>query len=154
MSAYLGRLLWRSRSSEVTRFHRLWLPVPVLTLLTNLPVLLQVVWAWSKDDFTSWGLVCPTGCGGGGRIYSKTCLSKTGYHAEFGFCRSNDMCVNWCYMGPALKVTEGHCKNDAIWSSTYDFLLVILSNWPVLYSFRDMQRYWLRIANYSYPVHI
>jgi len=38
---------------------------------------------------------------------------------------------------------------------TFNFLLVIDSNYgPILYRFRDMATYWLKIAYFSYPSRI
>jgi len=50
-----------------------------------------------------------------------------------------------------LKVIQGHCFRCQS-KPVYDFLLVINSNLgPISHRFRDMARYWFKIAKFSYP---
>jgi len=54
-----------------------------------------------------------------------------------------------------FKVIQGHPRSMILApiESAIDFLLVINSNFgPILHRFRDTATYWLKIANFSYPI--
>jgi len=83
-------------------------------------------------------------------------ITYFGRHAKFGHCRSNGVCKygvsqNLGQLDQFLRSLEV-TGSDEVRLKICDFLIAIHNNHgPIFYRFRDMLKYWSRIANFSYP---